>query len=131
MEDDGRQDDVPERSEVPWLHRVDAGGEGEAPERTERWSRPTRQQQGRLTEKKILSKLGAWVHPNSGAGRIKDDGSDDENLYEIKDANKVISITADELEKLRRRAAAAGLEPVFIVEYEAHDITILCHIRKR
>ena len=46
-----------------------------------------------MTEAKILKERGALVHPNSGAGTIKDDGHDDDYVYEVKDARKTITQT--------------------------------------
>ena len=83
-----------------------------------------------MSEKKIAKKLGANVHPNSGALRIKHDASDDETLYEIKDANKSFTLTAEDLNTLWVRATRERKEGVFIVKYNHHGITATITINK-
>jgi len=94
------------------------------------WKPRTRQSEGRQSEKKIAKKLGARVHPNSGALRIKHDASDDETLYEIKDANKSFTLTAEDLNTLWVRAARESKEPVYVVQYKYHGITATITINK-
>ena len=94
------------------------------------WKPRTRQSEGRQSEKRIAKKLGAKVHPNSGALRIKHDASDDETLYEIKDANKSFTLKAEDLNTLWVRAVRESKEPVFIVEYKHLGITATISIEK-
>ena len=65
----------------------------------------------------MAKELGAKVHPASGALRIKHDASDDEVLYEIKDANKSFTLTASDLHQLWKEASKQSKEPVFIVQF--------------
>lgn len=88
------------------------------------WFPDSRQVEGRKTEREILRKRGALAHPNSGAGNIKDDGHDDERLYEIKDARKSHTLKGADLEALRRRAARQGLEGTYIVYFSDLDLTL-------
>ena len=81
------------------------------------WNPRTPQDNGRKREKEILKGLGAMAHPMSGAGRIKDDGHDDEYLYEVKTAAKQFTIKEKDMDALWTRAMKAGLEPVYIVEF--------------
>jgi hypothetical protein len=62
--------------------------------------------------------------------RIKHDASDDETLYEIKDANKSFTLTAEDLHTLWVRAAREQKEPVFIVQYKHRGITATITINK-
>tara|TARA_Y100000004_G_scaffold190646_1_gene248113 strand:- start:467 stop:685 length:219 start_codon:yes stop_codon:yes gene_type:complete len=70
------------------------------------------------------------LHPNSGALRIKHDASDDESLYEIKDANKSFTLTAEDLHTLWVRAAREMKEPYYIVKYKHRGITATIHVHK-
>lgn len=81
------------------------------------WEPKTRQQQGRQTEKTVVKKRGGRVHPNSGAGRIKDDGSSDSEVIEVKDANKQHTMVASDLEALYVRAVRQGKDPVYVVRF--------------
>ena len=90
---------------------------------------PTRQVEGRISERKVLKQMGARVHPNSGAGHIKHDGSDDETLYELKDAGVSHTMKASDLEVLRVRAARQGKDAVYIVTF-ANGVKAECRISK-
>lgn len=74
--------------------------------------------------------MGANLHPNSGALRIKHDASDGETLYEIKDANKSYTLKAEDLNELWVRAARDVKTPVFIVTFQHHGITATMQITK-
>jgi len=106
-------------AEVPWLAsgKPKDTGDIEAGTLGTNWGTRTRQVDGRVTEKKIAKELGAKVHPASGALRIKHDASDDEVLYEIKDANKSYSLKASELHELWLEAVKQDKEPVFLVQF--------------
>jgi hypothetical protein len=86
------------------------------------WRPRTRQEEGRRTERDELRKRGARSHPNSGAGRIKDDGSDDDTIYEVKDANRSITLSGGDLYATWRRGVQAGKEAVWIIRF-ANGIT--------
>lgn len=83
----------------------------------------TRQVQGRDVEAKLLADRGARVHPMSGAGSIKEDGSDAHNLYEVKLANKSFSLSAKDLKKTLVRAIRQGKQGVWLVYFSDADIT--------
>lgn len=53
----------------------------------------------------------------SGAGRIKDDGHDDDNLYEVKTAELTHSIKATDIKGLWERAVQQGREAVYLIEF--------------
>ncbi len=70
------------------------------------------------------------MHPASGALRIKHDASDEETLYEIKDANKTYTLKGKELEELWRRSALQLKEPVFVIYFTDSDLTATITIKK-
>lgn len=53
----------------------------------------------------------------SGAGRSKGDASDEDTLYEFKDANKTFQLKAVDLDKIFRYAVRQGKVPVFNIEF--------------
>lgn len=123
--------DEREASETPWKRGIpgsDAGGESIDSTRT-KWSPPSRQQQGRSTEKKILRSIGARQHPNSGAGKIKEDGSTEEELVEVKDALKSFTLKAVDLNTSRRRAAQQGKQAMWLIQFPGFILE--CRIKPR
>lgn len=88
----------------------------------------TRQVQGRITEKKILKERGARAHPMSGAGSIKDDGSNDEYLFEIKDAVKKHTLDADALWALFKRGIQQDREALYLVHFAKNDFVLECRV---
>jgi hypothetical protein len=91
------------------------------------WEIKSRQRQGIDTEKRILKQRGAQRHPRSGAGHIKEDGSDAEYLYEIKDARKTFTLKASDLRQSYVRACRQGLTAVWLIEFEA-GFTLECRM---
>ena len=81
------------------------------------WQKATRQEQGRISERKGITKMGGRVHPMSGAGSIKADGSTDDEVIEWKDANKSYTLKAADLEELRRHAIRQGKDGLFIIQF--------------
>lgn len=59
----------------------------------------------------------------SGAGRIKDDGHDDQYLYEVKDTPKNFTLKGEELKQLHKRAARQGRVARYVVHFADLDIT--------
>lgn len=125
--------------QLPWLAkkqsgsiRADTSGDAQTPESKIgiRWRVRTRQEEGRKTEKEIAKRRGARTHPASGALRIKNDASDSETLYEIKDANKTYTIKGSDLLDLWKNAAKQLKEPVFVVYFKECDITATMTITK-
>jgi len=62
--------------------------------------------------------------------RIKNDASDKETLYEIKDANKTYTIKGSDLRDLWKSAVKQLKEPVFVVYFKEYDITVTMTITK-
>jgi protein RecA len=121
MDGEGDDEDVPRRGSPSWVSGRSPEDPSQDQERRPRWRLPSRQQQGRVTEKQLLKKRGARVHPMSGAGRIKDDGSDDAYLFEIKDAVKSHTLNADDLWALFVRAVRQDREALYLVQFKRHD----------
>ena len=96
------------------------------------WAVPSRSVQGRKTEEKIIKGRGGFVHPNSGAGRIKDDGHnrDTNEQYEVKDANKSYTLKGSELLTLFKRAVRRGRTATFIVYFTDADVTATITVEK-
>ena len=82
------------------------------------WKPRTRQQQGLDSEKKLLRDEGMRVHPASGAGHIKHDGSDARRLGEVKLTSKSFTLSASYLHGLMTRAIRQEREPVMFVEFD-------------
>jgi hypothetical protein len=53
----------------------------------------------------------------SGAGSIRFDGSDREELVEVKDAVKSFTLKATLLRDLRKHAARQGKEPLLLIKF--------------
>lgn len=90
----------------------------------------TRQVQGRDAEKKMAKDRGARLHPMSGAGRIKDDASNEESVFEFKNVLRSHSLKGKDLLALFIRAVRQQKVPVYIVYFEDSDITAEIHIKK-
>lgn len=93
------------------------------------WSIPTRQQQGRITERKEARRRGARLHPNSGAGRIKHDASTEDQLIEIKDSKVSYTLNKKYLEELWTVATRQGKEPLLVVAFG--DLVAEIRLEKR
>lgn len=76
-----------------------------------------------MTEARILKARGARQHPRSGAGRIKDDGSDENYIYEVKDARKSYTLKAKTLVDLFRRGAQQGKGALTLIYFSDIDAT--------
>jgi hypothetical protein len=77
----------------------------------------TRQQQGRYSEKTQAKKHGVRLHPNSGAGRIKEDASDETRVVEFKDASKSFTLNGADLLGTFQRAVRQGKDSVWIITF--------------
>lgn len=77
----------------------------------------TRQEQGRYSERSQAKKHGVRLHPNSGAGRIKEDASNDEKVVEFKDANKSFTLSAQDLLGTFQRAVRQGKDSVWVITF--------------
>jgi hypothetical protein len=82
------------------------GGEGfqRAGTQPPSWGLPWRvrnpQEKGRKQEEQVLRSNGARAHPGSGSGKIRFDGSTEEELIEVKHASKTLTLTLSYLELL-------------------------------
>lgn len=94
------------------------------------WSPRTRPQDGMKTEKDIVKKRGGRVHPRSGAGNIKDDGSTATEVFEVKDADKTHVLKASQLFAIWRRAVRQGKEAKYIVYFRSVDLTATITFQK-
>ena len=81
------------------------------------YSPHTRQEEGRRTEKKVAKKYGARLHPMSGAGRIKDDASNDDLQIECKDANVSFTLKSADLAATYSRAVTRGRDALWVVNF--------------
>lgn len=90
----------------------------------------SRQVLGRVAEKKMARDRGARLHPMSGAGRIKDDASNDETVFEFKNVLHSHSLKGKDLLALFIRAIRQQKVPVYVVYFEDSDITAEIHIKK-
>lgn len=88
------------------------------------WKEPTPQVNGRKAEKQYAKKIGARLHPNSGANAIKNDLSTDEVITEYKNVNKTHIIKGEDLDKLFRSAAAHAKEGHYTIYFEEANVTL-------
>ena len=109
--------------------RTDGSTENQSNGLTLPWTADTRQVQGRKSEKKILKKLGIRQHPNSGAGKIKFDGSNEDAIVEVKDANKSFTMNAAYLNSIYTTAIKQSKDAVLLIQFP--DLTIECLIKRR
>lgn len=94
------------------------------------WKPRTRQKEGERTERKIVKDKGGRVHPRSGAGSIKHDGSTEDQLIEVKDAARSHTLSGQYLSDLFTTAVRQGKEPLYIVTFKDADLVVECTIRK-
>lgn len=77
----------------------------------------TRQEEGRFSEKAQAKKHGVRLHPNSGAGSIKEDASDEDRVIEFKDAAKSFTLNGKDLLGTFQRAVRQGKDSVWIIKF--------------
>lgn len=64
------------------------------------------------------------MHPNSGAGNIKDDGHDDMYVYEVKDTDsKTFRLIGKELKATYVRAVRQGRVAMWLVHFNKLGFT--------
>lgn len=78
----------------------------------------------------ILRDRGMKPHPGSGSGSIAFDGSDDEVLMEIKDANKSFTLIGKYVLRFWQTATRQKKRPVMVVYFSDIDITVDMTFRK-
>lgn len=91
----------------------------------------SRQVQGMDSEKRQAKARGAKLHPRSGAGKIKDDASDADTIFEFKDVMKTHTLRGDALNGLFKRAAQQGKEAKYIVLFVEDGIEAEITIRRK
>lgn len=77
----------------------------------------TPQVKGRKDEKKMARERGARLHPMSGAGRIKDDASTDDVIYEFKSVKSTHTLSGKALLDLLLRSIKQGKEAEYVVQF--------------
>lgn len=77
----------------------------------------TRQEQGLVTERQVLRERGARQHPRSGAGRIKQDGSTEDAVIEVKDANRSFTLSGTDLLAAWIDATRQGKDSVWVIRF--------------
>lgn len=90
----------------------------------------TRQEEGRRSEKKQAKKYGLRLHPNSGAGNIKQDASDESTLVEFKDVGKVFTLNAADLLTSQQRAVRTGRDAVWVITF-ANGVEVVAHVTRK
>lgn len=91
----------------------------------------TPQVKGREREVKMAKDRGARPHPMSGAGRIKDDASDDQTQYEFKSVGKKHTLDGWALDGLFVRAIRQGKTPIYVVEFEDAQIVATITLERK
>lgn len=81
------------------------------------YNKHTPQVEGRRKEAVVAREKGLRLHPNSGAGSIKEDASDAETIVEIKTMNKSYTLNAAELMGTFQRAVRQGKDSVWIITF--------------
>lgn len=76
-----------------------------------------------MKEKRVAKDEGIRLHPNSGSGHIKFDGSDDDRVVEIKDAVRSFTLNANYLMGLFKNAARESKEAVLIIDFPEIRVT--------
>ncbi len=85
-----------------------------------------------MTEAAIAKERGLRLHPMSGAGRIKQDASDREQLVEVKDANRSYTVKASDVKSLHHEASIQGKEPVLVVVFtNGYEVEAVIRRRSR
>lgn len=87
--------------------------------------------EGMAEESRQAKKHGARLHPRSGAGSIKWDASNDEVLFEMKNALKSHTLQGEYLKRLALDAARQGKEARYLVTFENAGIEIECRVNLR
>ena len=97
------------------------------------WRTPDDRTRGLRREAKVVKERGGRVHPRSGAGRIKNDGSTQEADIEVKSTNgKQFILKAEELRKSWVQAVRAGKEQmVWVIVFEKEGVEAEVTVRLR
>lgn len=90
----------------------------------------TPQEKGRIEEVKMARKRGATPHPGSGAGKIKDDASNDDYLYEFKNVSRVHTLKGADLLALFKRSIQQSKEAQYVIYFEQENLTATITLRR-
>lgn len=84
----------------------------------------TPQERGREAERRLVKERGGRVHPRSGAGRIKNDGSTKESDFEVKHTGRSsFTLKGADLRKSWVDSVRAGKEEMrWVIEFANYDI---------
>lgn len=81
------------------------------------------QVRGKKAEKPMAKKMGARVHPASGAGSIKQDMSTDDAIVEMKTAERSYTLNAKYLEGVYTNAVRQGKDAVLLIVFPNVTVT--------
>lgn len=70
------------------------------------------------------------MHPGSGSGRIKFDGSDETEVMEVKNALTSHTLKGDYLNRLFTHAVQQGKEAVLVIRFERAGIEAEVRLRR-
>lgn len=90
----------------------------------------TRQVEGRKSEVRQAKKYKVRIHPNSGAGHIKDDASNENEIYEFKDVAKTHQLSGSALDGLFRRAVRQGKTAKYVILFQEAGIEAVIDLRR-
>lgn len=93
------------------------------------WSADTPQERGRRAEKKSIKERGGRLHPGSGSGRIRFDGSTEGYLIEVKDAAATHVLSSAYIDRLYREATRQGKDVLYVVSFPDYELEIT--VRKK
>ena len=65
---------------------------------------------------------GARLHPMSGAGTVKFDGSDDDYIFEVKNTRRSFSLSGQLLANMFRLASRQGKQPKLLIRFSDFDL---------
>lgn len=90
----------------------------------------TPQVMGRVKEKQMAKDRGARLHPNSGAGRIKDDASNEDTQYEFKNVRTSHTLKGADLLALFKRSVRLGKQAEYVVHFEDQNLTATINLTR-
>jgi hypothetical protein len=70
------------------------------------------------------------LHSNSGAGRQKGDGHDDEQVIEIKDGGKSYRMTLDDVRTIWNVGVRTGKDPAMWIYLGGGEFVIKCQVER-
>jgi hypothetical protein len=82
------------------------------------WRSRSPQEEGIHQEKRWAKRNNKRRHPASGAGHIKNDCSDDEELVEIKTAKSTHTVNVKDIEALYRRGVQQRKRTTYVIRFE-------------